>query len=115
MNTSPATELLSLIRESAQRAQRATNGVTDYLVSGGLFNPECAIHDNVRDLLMFCRDTSEDLPRLTEALEGLVKAMTEFSSVINYVGFEIPHFGADVKERADAALSRALVIVKGEK
>jgi len=30
--------------------------ITKYLESGGLFNPEYAIHDNVRDLLIDCRD-----------------------------------------------------------
>lgn len=30
--------------------------ITDYLGSGGLFNPEMAKHDAVRDLLIECRD-----------------------------------------------------------
>jgi len=29
--------------------------IADYLFSGGLFNPELATHDNVRDLLLDCR------------------------------------------------------------
>jgi len=29
--------------------------IADYLFSGGLFNPELATHDNVRDLLIDCR------------------------------------------------------------
>ena len=29
--------------------------INEYLWSGGLFNPELAIHDRVRDLLIDCR------------------------------------------------------------
>lgn len=51
--------------------------ITAYLVSGGLFNPEQAIHDRVRDLLIDCRDEIERL-RLTdeerEAVEWCVSA-----------------------------------------
>ena len=32
---------------------KAING---YLLSGGMWNPEMANHDNVRDLLIECRD-----------------------------------------------------------
>lgn len=35
--------------------------ITAYLVSGGLFNPEQAIHERVRDLLIDCRDEIEQL------------------------------------------------------
>lgn len=30
--------------------------ITDYLTGGGLFNPEMADHDAVRDLLIDCRN-----------------------------------------------------------
>jgi hypothetical protein len=30
--------------------------ITDYLSGGGLFNPEMANHEAVRDLLIDCRD-----------------------------------------------------------
>ena len=30
--------------------------IQDYLIMGGLFNPELAIHDNVRDLLIEIRE-----------------------------------------------------------
>lgn len=33
--------------------------ITGYLASGGLFNPEMAIHDRVRDLLIDCRHALE--------------------------------------------------------
>ena len=32
-----------------------SNRITDYLASGGLWNPEMALHDRVRDLLIDCR------------------------------------------------------------
>ena len=34
-----------------------TDRITAYLSGGGLFNPEYANHDAVRDLLIDCRDT----------------------------------------------------------
>lgn len=34
----------------------AIDRIDRYLVSGGLFNPELANHDNVRDLLLTLRD-----------------------------------------------------------
>lgn len=33
--------------------------ITDYLSGGGLFNPELANHEAVRDLLIDCRDALE--------------------------------------------------------
>ena len=33
--------------------------ITNYLASGGLFNPEMAIHEKVRDLLIECREELE--------------------------------------------------------
>ena len=42
-------------REKQTRTELAQR-ITDYLSSGGLFNPEMAIHDRVRDLLIDCRD-----------------------------------------------------------
>jgi hypothetical protein len=33
-----------------------TSRITAYLSGGGLFNPELALHDAVRDLLIDCRD-----------------------------------------------------------
>jgi hypothetical protein len=44
--------------------------ITDYLSGGGLFNPEMANHDAVRDLLIDCRDEltkSEPAFELTDA------------------------------------------------
>lgn len=39
------------------------NKITDYLASGGLFNPEFMEHDKVRDLLIDCR---KEIQRLSE-------------------------------------------------
>ncbi len=36
-------------------AQALTTRITAYLTGGGLFNPELANHDAVRDLLIDCR------------------------------------------------------------
>jgi len=38
-----------------------TQRCTDYLSGGGLFNPELADHDAVRDLIIDCRDYIERL------------------------------------------------------
>ena len=38
------------------RAQELIDSITNYLMSGGLFNPELADHIVVRDLLIECRD-----------------------------------------------------------
>lgn len=35
--------------------------ITDYLASGGLFNPELMEHEKVRDLLLDCRDALDQL------------------------------------------------------
>jgi predicted nucleic acid-binding Zn-ribbon protein len=39
--------------------QELEQRITDYLASGGLFNPEMAKHDRVRDLLIDCRAAIE--------------------------------------------------------
>ena len=38
------------------RTQELIDSITNYLMSGGLFNPELADHIVVRDLLIECRD-----------------------------------------------------------
>ncbi len=45
--------------------------ITDYLSSGGLFNPELANHDAVRDLLIDCRDKLAEKEReVKDARQG---------------------------------------------
>lgn len=52
---------------------------TDYLSGGGLFNPELADHDAVRDLIIDCRDYIE---RLREDLRLAVMSDTEYCKAI---------------------------------
>jgi len=33
-----------------------SNRISGYLISGGMWNPEMALHDRVRDLLIECRE-----------------------------------------------------------
>ena len=35
--------------------------IKSYLLTGGMFNPEMALHDRVRDLLIDCRDYIAEL------------------------------------------------------
>lgn len=49
--------------------------ITDYLSNGGLFNPEMMNHEQVRDLLMVCRDEISRLKRFeTAALQVTTRA-----------------------------------------
>jgi hypothetical protein len=41
--------------------------ITAYLSGGGLFNPELAIHDAVRDLLIDCRAALSELAAIGDA------------------------------------------------
>ena len=45
--------------------------ITAYLSGGGLFNPEMANHDAVRDLLMDCRAENDRLHRVVEAARAV--------------------------------------------
>ena len=62
--------------QNAQPAPIAGEGelverITGHLASGGLFNPEMAIHDRVRDLLIDCRHALEiRAERVKEAVEA---------------------------------------------
>lgn len=44
------------MRTRAERTAQTLGLITQYLTTGGLFNPEMADHDKVRDLLINCRD-----------------------------------------------------------
>jgi len=39
-----------------ERGKQLSTKITEYLKTGGLFNPELANHLDVRDLLMECRE-----------------------------------------------------------
>lgn len=63
------------------RAEAVVQRITDYLTSGGLFNPEMANHDAVRDLLINARAALNSPRSETEgreevkALAGLAKTL----------------------------------------
>ena len=48
--------------------------ITDHLISGGMFNPELADHDAVRELLIDSREAIHCLVRMVNALEKLRNA-----------------------------------------
>ena len=54
----------------------AVDRCNNYLISGGLFNPELAIHDNVRDMIIDCRDQmvaqKAEIEQLRKALQYAV-------------------------------------------
>jgi len=45
-----------------EAALRLAQRITDYLAGGGLYNPELADHDAVRDLLIDCREALAEQP-----------------------------------------------------
>lgn len=47
-----------------QRAKELIDAITAYLFGGGLFNPELADHNAVRDLLIECRDVLNERTNL---------------------------------------------------
>ena len=64
----------------------AIQRITDYMLSGGLFNPELAIHENVRDLLSDCKT------ELTEKTNEVARLRAEVQRAIenrNRIGIEI--------------------------
>lgn len=66
--------------------------ITDYLSGGGLFNPELANHEAVRDLLIDCRDALEQQAAQVEALRGqhavLVRLLVEADKVLGTIDGE---------------------------
>lgn len=40
----------------SEREEKLRERITNYLIDGGLFNPEMASHERVRELLMDCRE-----------------------------------------------------------
>jgi hypothetical protein len=138
--TSPATELLSLIRESAQRAQELPVPCPTYPCKfcfeeyswpaqdlhwheqekGWVCN-ECRcseVHGEPGVSLKEC--IGPDIPRLTEALEVLIEGMAKIAGntpgkLPDTMPATIAQGLAVAHERtAQSALSRALAIVKGE-
>ncbi len=60
--------------ERRPKAELLIGRITNYLALGGMFNPELANHDAVRDLLIDCRDRIIELERQLQiaqaALDG---------------------------------------------
>jgi hypothetical protein len=55
--------------ESDNRIAEIAARITAYLIGGGLFNPEMANHDAVRDLLIDCRAALSD-PVIRQQIEN---------------------------------------------
>ena len=53
-------------------ANKALDGIRDYLSSGGLFNPELMDHAAVRDLIINCRDTIDALKERENVTDELM-------------------------------------------
>jgi hypothetical protein len=111
--TSPATELLSLIRESAQRAQGVSDTPRTDNEMESAHNVALWIdirkhgYTSVDDIVTpaaFSQLLEHELHRLTEALEGLVESLEAIRKGSQFA-----------QEEAETALSRALAIVKEEK
>ena len=43
-----------------ERSKQLSTKITEYLKTGGLFNPELADHNAVRDLLIECREVLDE-------------------------------------------------------
>lgn len=57
-----------------EKAKNLTDNITSYLSSGGLFNPELMNHNDVKDLLIKCRD------ELNEKAKDLTDNITSYLS-----------------------------------
>lgn len=88
--------------------------ITDYLCSGGLFNPELANHDAVRDLLIDARDalTAERERADRAKAEGIKEGMRAAAEicrkgvgVLKADGFHVAAY--EVTERIAAILAEA--------
>lgn len=81
-------------------AEETIHTITEYLVAGGLFNPEMMDHDKVRDLLMKCREVIEsqnaaasrwvevnfkEVQRLIEIEEGKTQQETAYEATLREV------------------------------
>lgn len=60
--------------------------ITSYLAGGGLFNPELANHEAVRDLLIRCRDALTADKARDEALEEAAKELAAYCKRQNEAG-----------------------------
>ena len=79
--------------------------ITDYLAGGGLFNPEMAIHDRVRDLLIDCREALRDLPVEAEPVAQCPHPSPTVSELIRK-DIQFEHLLPDAIRNLKAAIPR---------
>ena len=70
---------------------------SNYLSSGGLFNPEFADHDAVRDLVINCRDEIERLRGALKTIDSLIPKTKEIT--------DFPYWVAIAGDIAEGALN----------
>lgn len=66
--------------------------ITEYLAMGGLFNPEMALHDRVRDLIIDCR---AKLDAVTRERDEYDKARQEIAALCVRTLLAIKEYGLD--------------------
>ena len=87
--------------------------ITDYLASGGLFNPEQADHDAVRDLLIDCRaelaEARKDAERLSFIEANKDRTLRHHKRYWSFVGLTNYEFKVHktLREAIDAAMRPA--------
>lgn len=81
---------MTLTDEQMNRVREIPQRITDYLSGGGLFNPEMAIHDAVRDLLIECRAALSD-PVLRGEIENAAyeRAAIEAEKCARHIGYNV--------------------------
>lgn len=80
-------------RTDAQCIER----ITDYLMSGGLWNPELAIHDNVRDLLIDCRKELAVAKAVVVRLKANLRRAVEIAEIYRSQ-IHIPDWDAELTQ-----------------
>jgi len=81
-------------------AKSVSDRITGYLTSGGLFNPELANHDAVRDLLLDAR-AQLDLLASVEDGEGIVRELRDCENACRINGLNVT---ADIYGNAAARI-----------
>ena len=80
--------------------------ITNYISSGGLFNPELMEHEKVRDLLISCRDKIKELEAQLEKAESLISMVMD--------NRKMPHQHLDYFERLCCLTARAHEYFEGK-
>jgi hypothetical protein len=90
---------------AALPAGELTQRITDYLAGGGLFNPELANHDAVRDLLIDCREAlaaARPQPVLEPLTECRIELVTAIQTLASHYENKCYKFQDDKEVLADA-------------